>query len=357
MNQEDPKKFGLYIHVPFCSRRCDYCSFATWTDREHLIDQYLTACKTQAMKWAPELPVITSIFIGGGTPNLVPAELLMNVVAELPIATDSEFTVECNPDLVSGDQLETYVHAGVNRISLGVQSMVPHVLASLGREHDPKNVQSAVKKIRSAGITNINFDLIYGAQGETNEDWRVSLDKALSLEPTHFSTYALTVEPGTPLATDIERHPDDDDQADKYIEADRLLTAVGYSNYEISNWAHPDKESRHNLLYWNQGEYLGLGVAAHSHIGHKRFWSVRTPERFISAISENSPVEAGSEKLDVDGWALEGRQLALRTSSGVPQEFVPHEVRHLTEPADLDGNLKLTAEGRLLANEVAVRLR
>ena len=167
----------------------------------------------------------------------------------------------------------------------------------------------------------------------------------------------MTVEPGTPLATDIERHPDDDDQADKYIEADRLLTAAGYSNYEISNWAQPDKESRHNLLYWNQGEYLGLGVAAHSHIGHKRFWSVRTPERFISAISKNSSVEAGSEKLDVDGWALEGRQLALRTSSGVPEEFIPHEVRHLTQPADLDGNLKLTPEGRLLANEVAVRLR
>ncbi|MDP6284604.1 MAG: radical SAM family heme chaperone HemW [Acidimicrobiales bacterium] len=357
MNQEDPKKFGLYLHVPFCSRRCDYCSFATWTDREHLIDQYLTACKTQAATWAPELPVITSIFIGGGTPNLVPAELLMNVVAELPIATDSEFTVECNPDLVSSDQLETYVHAGVNRISLGVQSMVPYVLASLGREHDPENVQSAVKKIRSAGITNINFDLIYGAQGETNEDWRVSLEKALSLEPNHLSTYALTVEPGTPLATDIERHPDDDDQADKYIETDRLLTAAGYSNYEISNWAQPDKESRHNLLYWNQGEYLGLGVAAHSHIGQKRFWSVRTPERFISAISKNSSVEAGSEQLDVDGWALEGRQLALRTSSGVPEEFIPREVRHLTQPADLDGNLKLTAEGRLLANEVAVRLR
>ena len=118
MNQEDVKKFGLYIHVPFCSRRCDYCSFATWTDREHLIDQYLAACKTQARNWASELPLITSVFIGGGTPNLVPAELLMDVVAELPIADDSEFTVECNPDLVNSDQLETYVHAGVNRISL-----------------------------------------------------------------------------------------------------------------------------------------------------------------------------------------------------------------------------------------------
>ena len=356
MNQKDAKKFGLYLHVPFCSRRCDYCSFATWTDREHLIDQYLAACKTQAMKWAPELPAITSIFIGGGTPNLVPAELLMDVIAELPIATDSEFTVECNPDLVNSDQLETYVKAGVNRISLGVQSMVPDVLASLGREHDPENVRSAVKKIRSAGITNVNFDLIYGARGETNEDWQTSLEKALSLEPNHLSTYALTVEPGTPLATDVERHPDDDDQADKYIEADRYLTDAGYSNYEISNWAQPNKESQHNLLYWNQEEYLGLGVAAHSHIGQKRFWSVRTPERFISAISKSSSVEAGSEKLDADDWALEGRQLALRTNTGVPEEFIPDGVRHLTQPAELDGNLKLTAEGRLLANEVAVRL-
>ena len=357
MKQEDGRKFGIYLHVPFCSRRCDYCSFATWTDREHLIDQYLAACKTQVMKWAPELPEITSIFVGGGTPNLVPAELLMDVVAELPIVGDSEFTVECNPDLVSSDQIKTYAHAGVNRISLGVQSMVPHVLASLGREHEPENVLSAVEKIRSAGIHNINFDLIYGARGETSADWQRTLETAVSLEPDHISSYALTVEPGTPLATDTVRHPDDDDQADKYIEADNHLTAAGYSNYEISNWAQPNKESRHNLLYWNQEEYLGLGVAAHSHIGHKRFWSIRTPERFIAAISQDSSVEAGSEQLDVDGWALEGRQLALRTSRGVPEEFVPSEVRHLTQPADLEGNLKLTAKGRLLANEVAVRLR
>ncbi len=327
MEEKDSKKFGIYLHVPFCSRRCDYCSFATWTDREHLIDKYLAACKTQAMNWAPELPDVTSIFVGGGTPNLVPAELLMDVLAELPIARDIEFTVECNPDLVSSRQIETYVQAGVNRISLGVQSMVPHVLTSLGREHDLDNVHSAVESVRSAGITNVNFDLIYGAQGETTEDWLVTLEKAVSLEPDHLSAYALTVEPGTPLATDIDRYPDDDDQADKYLEADRLLATAGYSNYEISNWAKPDKASRHNLLYWNQEEYLGLGVAAHSHIDHKRFWSIRTPERFITAISKNSSVEAGSERLDNDGWALEGRQLALRTNIGIPQEFIPDEVR------------------------------
>lgn len=354
--QQKRAEFGIYLHVPFCSRRCDYCSFATWTDREHLIEQYLAACKTQANKWAPELPSITSVFVGGGTPNLVPATLLMDVVSELPFADDVEFTVECNPDLVTNSQMETYREAGVNRISLGVQSMIPHVLDSLGREHEPNNVQLAVNTIRSAGLNNLSFDLIYGARGESAEDWRTTLEKAISLKPDHLSAYALTVEPGTPLAADSIRHPDDDDQADKYLEAERLLTDAGYSNYEISNWSQSGKGSRHNLLYWNQGEYLGLGVAAHSHIAQKRFWSVRTPERYISAISENCSVEAASEQLDPDSWELEGRQLALRTNSGVAEKFVPEEVRYLTEPAEVDGNLKLTVQGRLLANEVAIRL-
>jgi len=355
MNEEGAQ-FGIYLHVPFCSRRCDYCSFATWTDREHLIEQYLEACKTQVKKWSPKLPPITSIFIGGGTPNLVPATLLMDVVSDLPISTDVEFTVECNPDLVTSRQIETYLEAGVNRISLGVQSMVPHVLESLGREHDPTNVQRAVKEIRSAGITNLSFDLIYGAQGESIEDWQMTLENAISLKPDHVSAYALTVEPGTPLAADSHRYPEDDDQADKYYEAERLLTRAGYANYEISNWSQIGKASRHNFLYWSQGEYLGLGVAAHSHINQKRFWSVRTPERYISAISEDSSVEAASEQLDADDWKLEGRQLALRTHLGVPEECIPEEVRYLMEPAEIDGNLKLTVEGRLLANEVAVRL-
>ena len=356
MNEQDTQ-FGIYLHVPFCSRRCDYCSFATWTDREHLIEQYLEACKTQAKKWSPELPPITSIFIGGGTPNLVPATLLMDVVSGLPTATDVEFTVECNPDLVTSRQIDTYIEAGVNRISLGVQSMVSHVLESLGREHEPTNVQRAVNKIRSAGITNLSFDLIYGAQGESMEDWQMTLENAISLKPDHVSAYALTVEPGTPLAADSHRYPDDDDQADKYFEAERLLTSAGYANYEISNWSQIGKASRHNFLYWSQGEYLGIGVAAHSHINQKRFWSVRTPERYISAISEDSSVEAASEQLDAAGWELEGRQLALRTDLGVPREYIPEEVRYLTEPAEIDGNRKLTVEGRLLANEVAIRLR
>ena len=357
MTAEATKRFGVYLHVPFCIRRCDYCSFATWTDRGHLIDQYLAACRTQAKTASTNLPDITSVFIGGGTPNLVPADSLMSIFRELPLAPTVEFTVECNPDLVDDQQLETYVTAGVNRVSLGVQSMVPHVLASLGREHNPDNVHAAVQTIREAGITRLNLDLIYGANGESIEDWKTSVESALSLHPEHLSTYALTVEPGTPLAEDVDRHPDDDDQADKYLLADELITSAGLTNYEISNWARPGDECQHNMLYWTQGEYLGLGVAAHSHIAQRRFWSVRTPERFIKAIEKGSSVEAGAEELDPDAWALEGRQLAIRTSEGVPQEFVPHKVQHLTEPSNVAGKVKLSVEGRLLANEVSISLQ
>ena len=357
MTAEATQKFGVYLHVPFCVRRCDYCSFATWTDREHLIDEYLAACRTQARAASTNLPDITSVFIGGGTPNLVPADALMSIFRELPVAPTVEFTVECNPDLVDRQQMETYAAAGVNRVSLGVQSMVPHVLTSLGRDHNPSNVHEAVQIIREAGITHLNLDLIYGAKGESIEDWKTSVESALALRPEHLSTYALTVEPGTPLAEDRDRHPEDDDQADKYLLADDLISAAGLMNYEISNWAQPGEHCQHNMLYWTQGEYLGLGVAAHSHLAQRRFWSMRTPERFIKAITEGSSVEAGAEELDPDAWALEGRQLAIRTSEGVLAEFVSDEVQHLTEPSNVAGKVKLSVEGRLLANEVSIRLQ
>jgi len=349
------RPFGLYLHVPFCASRCDYCAFATWTDRHHLIEDYLVACRTQAERVAADLPEITSIFVGGGTPNLVPAELLMRVFEPLTIAAGAEFTVECNPDEVTQPQIETYASAGVNRISLGVQSMVPHVLEALGRWHDPANVRAAVHATRSAGIGRLNLDLIYGGVGESEDDWRRSVTEALALGPDHVSAYALTVEPGTPLADDPARHPDDDVQADKYVIADDLFVGAGLANYEISNWARDGEECRHNLLYWSQGEYLGLGVAAHSHVEGRRFWSVRTPERFITAVAEDRTVEAGSEELDAESAALEGLQLALRTRDGVPEETVPDEVRHLVDIDD-DGRARLTRDGRLLANEVAVRL-
>lgn len=347
--------FGIYVHVPFCAARCDYCAFATWTDRHHLIDEYLEACRRQAAAVAGECPPVTSVFVGGGTPSQVPPDALLAVLAELPVTAGAEITVECNPDDVTVALVGRLAAGGVNRISIGVQSMVPSVLVALGRTHGAEQVPAAVDAVRAAGIADLNLDLIYGAAGESLADWASTLEAALALEPDHVSAYGLTVEPGTPLWSDPSRHPDDDDQADKYVLADEQLAAAGFENYEVSNWARPGHACRHNLLYWRQQDYVGLGCAAHSHIGGRRWWSVRTPERFIAAIAAGTSVEAGWEQLDPAARRLEALQLAVRTRDGVPVDAVPEEVRHLVEVrAD---RARLTREGRLLANEVAVRLR
>jgi putative oxygen-independent coproporphyrinogen III oxidase len=345
------------VHVPFCARRCDYCAFATWTDRSQLIDPYLAAVVTDVERAvAAGMPPATSVFFGGGTPSLVPAAGLMGALAALPLAPGAEVTVECNPDTVTAELLATYRAAGVNRLSFGVQSMVPHVLAALGRTQDPANVRHAVALAREAGFDSFNLDLIYGAVGESLDDWRRTLDEALALEPPHISAYGLTVEPGTPLFDDPARHPDDDGQAAEYELADDVLAAAGLGNYEISNWARPGHECRHNLLYWTQGDYLGFGCAAHSHRSGRRWWNVRTPERYIAAVEAAEPAEAAGETLDAETRRVEGLQLSLRTRAGVPAAALDTD--------DLDGLVAvegeravLTRAGRLLANEIAVRLR
>jgi oxygen-independent coproporphyrinogen-3 oxidase len=254
--------------------------------------------------------------------------------------------------------LAAYRSAGVNRVSIGVQSMVPHVLETLGRTHDPANVRRAVALVHEAGFETFNVDLIYGGVGESVADWRVTLEEALALNPPHVSAYALTVEPGTPLADDEARHPDDDDQADKYAIATEMFDRAGLRWYEISNWARPGHECRHNLLYWTQGEYLGVGCAAHSHRDGRRWWNVRTPERYIDAVEGRRSPEAGNERLDEEARTLEGLQLALRTAAGVPASALPNDedLDGLLVAND-DGQMVLTLHGRLLANEVALRLR
>jgi len=343
--------------VPFCSARCDYCAFATWTDRHHLQSAYLDACRRDIEhRVAGGLPVVTSVFVGGGTPSLVEPERLMAVLEAVPRAPDCEVTVECNPDTVTPDLMAVYAQGGVNRISLGVQSMVDHVLRSLGRTHDPSNVQRAVEAIRGAGIPTFNVDVIYGAAGESPDDWRRTLDAALALDPPHVSAYALTVEPGTPLADDPARHPDDDDQATKYLAAAEVLEAAGLLWYEISNWARPGHECRHNRLYWSMGEYQAFGCAGHSHRDGRRFWNVHTPERYIAAIADGRSPEAAGERLDAEARRLEALQLAVRTRAGVPAASLP--VDELDDLVALDGDRAvLTVRGRLLANEVALRLR
>ncbi len=350
--------FGVYVHVPFCRRRCDYCAFATWTDRTDLADRYLAACRRQVDESvASGIPPVTSAFVGGGTPTLVDPGALLDVLDGLPRARGAEVTVECNPDDLTPELARTYAAGGVTRLSIGVQSLVPEVLATLGREHDPANVARAAEAAHGAGLP-FNVDLVYGAAGETLDQWATTLDAAIALEPVHVSAYALTVEAGTPLAADPARHPDDDTQADQYQLATERLGAAGYEWYEISNWARSGHECRHNLLYWTGGEYLAIGCAAHGHRDGVRAWNLRTPERYVAAIEAGRSPVAGSEALDADGRRVEGLQLAIRTRDGVAATDVdPQVVDDLAGLVVRRGDrVVLTPEGRLLANEVAIRL-
>ncbi len=349
--------FGVYLHVPFCAAKCDYCAFATWTDRHHLQQAYLDACRAHIdSAVAAGMPAATSVFVGGGTPSLVDPSQLVAVLDGVPRAPGCEITVECNPDTVTPELVAAYAAGGINRLSLGVQSMVDHVLAGLGRTHVPDNVRRAVALARDVGIPTFNLDLIYGGAGETVDDWRRTVDGALALDPPHISAYALTVEAGTPLADDPDRHPDDDDQAEKYLIAAEAFEAAGLAWYEISNWARLGHECRHNQLYWSMGDYQAFGCAGHSHRAGRRFWNVRTPERYIDAVTAGRSPEAAGERLDPDDRRIEALQLAVRTRSGVPAAALP--VDDLDDLVEVQGDRAvLTVRGRLLANEVALRLR
>lgn len=372
MNAGTPPSFGVYLHVPFCRHRCDYCAFATWTDRSELADRYLDACVTQAVTDLRAASAVTSVFVGGGTPTLVDPAHLARVIASFGAPSDAEVTVECNPDDVTPALLRAYADAGVNRLSIGVQSLAPPVLQALGRTHDPSNVQRAAAAAHEVGIP-FNVDLIYGAAGETIAQWEATLRGALALEPVHVSAYALTVEAGTPLARQPDRHPDDDDQADKYRIATDLLGAAGFEWYEISNWARPGHRCWHNLTYWMGGDYLAVGCAAHGYRDGRRYWHVRTPERYVEAIEQGRSPVAADERLDADAHRLEALALLIRTGAGVPPEaLAPDDVGDdgvlagLVERVDRVGpewgvgegaRLVLTETGRMLANEVALRLR
>lgn len=347
----------MYVHIPFCRHRCDYCAFATWTDRDHLMEQYVQAVITDITRAVVNgMPIADTIFFGGGTPTRLNAELIVAIVTSIPRSDNAEVTIECNPDDVTLAMMQTYREAGVNRISMGVQSMVGHVLDSLGRTHEPKNVESAVTAVRQAGITSLNLDLIYGVHGESVADWQHTLEAAIALQPTHISAYGLTVEAGTPLADDPARHPDDDDQADKYVLADDMLSAVGLVNYEISNWALAGHECRHNQVYWSQGNYTSFGSAAHSHHNGRRWWNVRTPDRYISCVNDGVSVEAADEVLDTATRAREALELSLRTRDGVPVGTLDTEpLENLVEI--VGDRVVLTRPGRLLANEVSLRLK
>ena len=357
--------FGVYVHIPFCASKCDYCAFATFTDRSHLESQYLRALRTEierasqpGTQLAP-LPLAAAVFVGGGTPSHVNPHELVHALDAIPRRSDAEFTIECNPDDVTVELLNVYRSIGVNRVSIGMQSASPHVLAALGRTHSPDAVARAVAAVRDAGLSTFNLDVIYGGVGESIDDWVATVQQVVALGAPHVSAYGLTVEAGTALADDASRHPDDDDQADKYDAVDDILTVAGYVNYEISNWAKPGHECKLNAIYWSGGNYAGFGCAAHAHRDGRRSWNVRTPDRYIELIEAGRSAESSFEELDPTTRSLERLQLQLRTRDGVPVTALDAlDVEEMGELVHrIDARLVLTRAGRLLANEVSLRLR
>ena len=376
---------SLYLHVPFCARRCHYCDFNTYAGLDELIPRYVEAlladlravahCGPRGV--APphaeagrEWPVFGTVFIGGGTPTLLPAQELVRVLAcvreLLPVAEHAEVTVEANPETVDVAYFGALVAAGVDRVSMGAQSFAPHVLAALGRWHDADRPLRAVADARSAGVERISLDLIYGTPAETDADWAGSLRAAIDAGTDHVSAYALTVEPNTEYAARIRAGaaaaPDDDVQAARMAVADETLTAAGFGRYEISNWARPGQESRHNLAYWRSGDWLGVGAGAHGHWRGRRWWSLRTPARYADEALAGRSTTSGEELPDDETRRTERLMLGLRLTAGVDRADVePLDeavVDGLTRMGLLEAGsrLRLTPAGRPLAGAVILRL-
>lgn len=324
------------------------------------MEQYVAALQSEiAAAVSDGMPTATSVFFGGGTPSRLAAADLLAVLNAIPRTSDAEVTVECNPEDASRERLAAYRAGGVTRMSFGVQSTQRHVLEELGRRHGIMAHESVSNAVHEAGFATWNMDLIVGARGESLDDVAATLRDITSLPypPPHISCYVLTPEPGTPLGRDPERHPDDDHEADAYALVGKMLEDAGYAWEEISNWAKPGHECRHNHLYWNHGNYQGFGSGAHSHIDGVRFWNVRTPDRYISLLNEGSSPRGGEEQVSPEAQLFEEESLSLRTNRGVPVEAFAslEEIAHLI--AVDSGRVTLRPEGRLLANQVIVRLR
>ena len=373
------RDFGVYLHVPFCTVRCGYCDFNTYTSSElgggASQDSYaMTAVQEIALasRVMDEvgLPAreVSTVFVGGGTPTLLPVDDLALMVAAVRerwgLSPNAEVTTEANPDSVTPQSLAALVEAGFTRISFGVQSAVPQVLATLDRTHDPKRVPEVVRWAREAGLA-VSLDLIYGTPGESLEQWRTSLEHALELTPDHISAYALTVEPGTALHRRVKRGelpaPTGDDEAAKYELADELLGAGGYGWYEISNWAKtPADRCRHNLAYWSGADWWGVGPGAHSHIGGVRWWYVKHPRAYATRLESGLSPAAGREVLDEQAQALERVLLGIRLADGFPTRGLdPAAVSTLIAQGLVTfrpGVITLTRQGRLLADTVVHRL-
>ncbi|HET7138899.1 MAG TPA: radical SAM family heme chaperone HemW [Arthrobacter sp.] len=379
------RAFGLYVHIPFCAVRCGYCDFNTYTATElgggASQDAYATTAVSEldfavtVMRGSglPDRPLST-VFFGGGTPTLLPAEDLARILAAAVghwgLEAGAEVTTEANPDSVTPESLQLLADAGFTRVSFGMQSAVPHVLKVLDRTHTPSRVPQVVQWARDAGLA-VSLDLIYGTPGESLDDWRFSLETALSYQPDHISAYALIVEDGTKLAAQIRRGEvpgiDDDDHADKYELADRLIGEAGLGWYEVSNWSRtPEQACRHNLAYWRGDDWWGIGPGAHSHVGGVRWWNVKHPTAYAGRLAQGVSPAAGRETLDAETRDMERVMLEARLVSGLATSTLGEHGRHavagliadglVEPPAAFRGRLVLTLKGRLLADAVVRRI-
>jgi oxygen-independent coproporphyrinogen-3 oxidase len=361
---------GIYVHVPFCLTRCGYCDFNAYAGLDHLASRYVAALLGEAELAAPawEGVEIVSVFLGGGTPTTLEVAdlkaLLARVRGEFAVSADAEVTIEANPDTIDEAKLAGLLEAGYGRLSMGAQSFDRSVLASLERIHQPESVRRAFGAARAAGFDNVNLDLIYGAAGETVESWERTLAEAVALAPEHVSAYALTIEPATPLGRQVARGdvaaPDPDLQAEMFEVACRLFGEAGYGHYEVSNWAKPGYECRHNLGYWERRPYVGLGAGAHGYRDGRRWWNVRPPEEYLSIVERGELPVGGFEELEPTDAYLEEVFLRLRILQGIPASWIEDGREEPYVESGLlvrdDGHLVPTERGMLLLNELVLGL-
>jgi len=367
---------SVYVHAPFCRRRCHYCDFAVTVSREGELESWL-----QALRWELErvqeegslapAEELRTLFVGGGTPSVLGPSAMAGLAGVLGSQRlkhpDLEWTAEANPDSFSREVARGWAGAGVNRVSLGVQSFQEEPLRWLNRLHGPEGPYQAVARARAAGIENLNLDLIFGLPREVKRDWARELESALELGVPHLSLYGLSVEAGTPLAREVEggsiSPPDEEDYCREFLEASRLLTSEGYQHYEVSNFALPGFEARHNRVYWDRLPYLGLGNSAHSFRGEVRRWNLRDWNAYQRAREEGRPPWVTEERLNPEDSRLERLWLGLRTDRGIPEDDLTAEARALVrgwvvrgEATVQEGRVRLSPSGWLLLDHRVVEL-
>lgn len=373
--------FGVYLHVPFCATRCGYCDFNTYTPGQlgsgatqgDYLDAIVAELEMAVVKHPELARGADTVFVGGGTPSMLGASglrrLLDGVRNSFGLADDAEVTTESNPESTSPEFFEGLAEAGFTRVSLGMQSAVPHVLATLDRTHTPGRPAAAVAEARAAGFEHINLDVIYGTPGESMADLDTTLEAVLATEVDHVSAYSLIVEPGTAMARKVRRGelpmPDDDDLADRYERIDAALSQVGFSWYEVSNWAKPGGQCRHNMLYWRDGNWWGAGPDAHSHLDGTRFYNVKHPARYAATISGGELPIKDSEGLTAEDRHTEKIMLGLRLAEGIDANLLGEDELDkarrqaeagMVEFVSVDGGqrIQLTNRGRLLADAIIV---